>query len=100
EAKLEKATNRPSAERDGRNESVFPCTPFESTLTRFVVPVRRSRTKTSGRPLVSPGNRFEAKLSKATWRPSPEKQGEADWALACAPLESTLAREVCRVSRS
>ena len=34
--------------------------PVPATLTRVVVPARRSRTKTSGPWLVSPGTRFVA----------------------------------------
>ena len=40
------------------------------TDTRVVVPATRSRTKTSGAPLVSPATRFWAPETKATYRPS------------------------------
>ena len=45
------------------------------TLTRSVRPVRRSRTKTSQVPLVSPGTRLLASELKATNRPSAESRG-------------------------
>ena len=46
--------------------------PPEATLTRMVVPVRRSRTKTSGRPFVSPSTRLEAYEVNITYRPLDE----------------------------
>ena len=53
---LANATKRPSAEIEGRRWRRSPCAPPESTLTRVVVPVWRSRTKTSATPFVSPGD--------------------------------------------
>src|SRR5439155_5079 len=43
-----------------------PCAPPVATLTRSVVPFRRSRTKTSKTPFVSPGTRLVAPLVNAT----------------------------------
>ncbi len=42
------------------------CSPSEPTDTRVVVFVRRSRTKASGWPLVSPATRLEAEEMNAT----------------------------------
>jgi hypothetical protein len=39
---------------------LLACRPLLLTLTRVVRPDFRSRTKTSERPLVSPGTRFDA----------------------------------------
>ncbi len=70
-----KPTKRPSALIAGRPLSAFACVPDESTLTRSVVPVCRSRTNTSSVALVSFGTRFEAGDEKATKRPSPLMAG-------------------------
>ncbi len=75
EAALPNATNRPSAEIEAPRLLPFPCAPAESTLTRSVVPVWRSRTKTSCAPFVSPGTRLVAPLANATKRPSVEIEG-------------------------
>src|SRR5262245_4374768 len=93
-AVLEKATNRPSAERQGEKESPFAWMPEESTLTRVVAPVIRSWTKTSLLAFVSPGTRFVARLSNATMRPS--RDIETLWLppLDCVPSEATLTRVV------
>ena len=53
-AQLKKATNRPSAEIEGRSVWEFACTPRELALTLSVVPLWRSRTNTSNVPFVSP----------------------------------------------
>src|SRR4051794_7591674 len=47
-----------------------PPPPLELTLTRSVVPRRRSRTKTSSQPLVSPGTRLSVSDTNTTNRPS------------------------------
>src|SRR4051794_33668070 len=47
-----------------------PPTPLELTLTRSVVPRRRSRTKTSSQPLVSPGTMLSVSDTNTTNRPS------------------------------
>ena len=65
-----KATKRPSALIAGERLSPFPWFPALSTLTRSVVPVRRSWTNTSATPFVSPGTRLMAAEVKATKRPS------------------------------
>ena len=70
------ATNRPS----GEMASDSPLNPlawrsFVLIETRRVLPVNRSRTKTSKEWLVSLGTRFEAIESKATYRPSAETAG-------------------------
>src|SRR5262245_66576099 len=77
-AKLEKATKRPSEERDGKywmELSPWDCAPPEATLTRVVTPLARSCTKTSQAPFVSPGTRLVAALEKATRLPSAESAG-------------------------
>src|SRR6266850_6059775 len=66
------ATSRPSGEMAGQVLLPFTWLPEESTLTRSVIPVERSCTKTSPQPFVSPETRFELPLSKATNRPSAE----------------------------
>src|SRR5947208_4873223 len=102
-AVLTKATTLPSAEIAGKSFLSFAWAPAESTLTRSVVAVSRSRTNTSATPLVSPGTRLVASLSKATNRPSPERAGQNCSmlaAFACAPVESTLTRSVIPVIRS
>jgi hypothetical protein len=65
-ARLQKATKRPSAEIPGAKQSSTAWIPAESTLARSVVPLWRSRTKTSWCPFVSPDTRFEARLSNVT----------------------------------
>jgi hypothetical protein len=65
-ARLEKATSRPSALVAGSNDPPSACPPLELTLTRLVCLVRRSCTKMSTAPFVSPATRFVAALAKAT----------------------------------
>src|SRR5205085_986013 len=89
-----KATKRPSAEIAGRKVAPLPCAPCESTLTRLVLPVLRSRTKTSLTAFVSPATRLLADERKATKRPSGEIAGSLLPPLPCAPCESTLTRFV------
>src|SRR5262245_57375048 len=87
EAALSKATKRPSADMDGAREppplgSELPCVPSEATLARsvlgvhpstgFPLAIQRSRTKISVWLFVSPATRLDARLSKATKRPSAE----------------------------
>jgi hypothetical protein len=76
EAPEMKATKRPSAEIEAPKPPKSACTPAVLTLTRLVVPVWRSRMKTSDSPFVSPPTRFEATDSKATKRPSAEIEGK------------------------
>src|SRR5438552_10226937 len=102
-AVLTKATTLPSAEIAGKSLLSFAWAPAESTLTSSVVAVSRSWTNTSATPLVSPGTRLVASLSKATNRPSLERAGQNCSmlaAFACAPVESTLTRSVIPVIRS
>src|SRR3954452_16671925 len=47
-----------------------PPTPLELTLTRSVVPFRRSRTNTSSRPFMSPGTMLSVSDTNKTNRPS------------------------------
>jgi hypothetical protein len=93
-ASLSKATYRPSVESDGKKLAPSPSMFPELTLTRSVVPVTRSRTKTSKVPFVSFATRFEASLSKAMNRPSREITGRKLLPFACAPSELTLTRVV------
>src|SRR5947208_3247239 len=94
------ATNRPSAEIDAAKLSPLACAPWESTLTRWVLPVLRSRTKTSPTPFVSPFTSWAADDPKATKRPSAEIATPMLSRLPCAPLELTLTRVVLPVLRS
>ncbi len=66
----------------------------KTTLTRVVVPVSRSRRKTSSVMLVSPATRFDAKLSKTMKRPSAESAGPTLPQLPCPHAESKLTRNV------
>src|SRR5439155_1055441 len=104
EAWLAKATKRPSAETDGdgvhTTDAPLPWVSSEATLTRSVTPVRRSWTKTSSAPFVSPLTRLEARLAKATKRPSAEMDASPEKALAWVPSDATLTRSVMRVRRS
>src|SRR5690349_16610690 len=72
----------------------FACTPRLETLTRVVRWNRRSRTKTSPTPLVSPGTRSVASEEKATYRPSALNLGATLRPSARAPLLETLAISV------
>src|SRR5438552_3012338 len=103
-ALLKNATKLPSAEMAGAKNpaklSSFACVPVEDTLTRFVVPVIRSWTKTSTAPLVSRPTRLVASLENATKRPSAEMAGVKLVPFASAPAEEMLTRSVVPVSRS
>ena len=78
-----------------------PWAPALETLTRSVVPICRSRTNTSGCPLVSPGTRLVAADQKATKRPSALIAGEGELLpSAWAPVVVRLTRSVLPVSRS
>src|SRR5262245_45339322 len=68
-----KTTNRPSAEMEPPYDGASPWRPPAPTLTRSVVPLWRSRTKTSTNPFVSPVTRFVAPRQKETYRPSSDK---------------------------
>ena len=106
-----KATYRPFALIDGallplRERSPPACLPRLLTLTLVVRPVRRSRTKTSARLLVSWATRFDASDRKTTLRPSAlmppafEPPNGSELRRACAPLLETLTRLVLPVRRS
>ncbi len=75
EAPESKATYRPFAEMDGRSLMALPWWPAVDTLTRVVVLVMRSRTKTSPLWFVSPCTRFGMSEANTTRRPSPEMSG-------------------------
>src|SRR5439155_16786291 len=94
------ATKRPLAEIDGTKLAPFPCAPWESTLTRLVLPAFRSRTNTSLAPFVSPPTRLLALDRNATKRPSAEIDAAKLSPLPCAPSELTLTRVVLPVFRS
>jgi hypothetical protein len=49
---------------------LFPCTLPGPSERRLVVPVKRSRRKTSITPFVSPAKRFVAELANVMYRPS------------------------------
>src|SRR6266550_2456689 len=87
------ATKRPSALTDGSRLKPSACLPLLLTLTRSVLPLARSRTKTSIAALVSPPTRLVAIESKATTSPSGLTAGGLNRALmlsACLPLLRTL----------
>src|SRR5919107_2507025 len=100
-----KATYRPFAEIVGSTLPLSPCRPFAPTETRCTRPDRRSRTKTSSAPLVSPGTRLDASDTKATKRPSADIAGTVCCSplppLACSPVPLTDTRTTPdRVRRS
>src|SRR5262245_14255595 len=67
----------------------LPWAPDESTLTRIVVPWKRSRSKQSG-PFVSFGTRSDAKLMNATYPPSGEIAAQELKELPLWPPSATL----------
>ena len=93
-ARLSKATTRPSAESEGDKLTLSPWMPDESTLTLVVWPVRRSCTKMSREPFVSPPTRFVAALWKATICPSAERAAAALKSSPWTPAVLTLTRVV------
>ena len=66
--------------------------PVEETLTRSIVSVRRSYTKTSSAPLVSPATRLVAADWNATYRPSALIAGSQERPSPCVPSDATLTR--------
>src|SRR6476620_10576419 len=100
EASEENATNLRSAEMEGKKEYPFPGLPAESTETRVVVLVNKSRTKMSSLLLVSPGTRLVELDKNATNRPSAEMEGEPDLLFLGLPDESTETRVVVLVNKS
>jgi hypothetical protein len=85
---------------EGCPELPSPCVPSSASDTREVVPATRSRTKTSSFPLVSPGTRFAAKLSNATYRPVLPTAGAPEKSSPCVPSPATDTRSVVPVARS
>ncbi len=100
-ANEENAMNRPSALIEGEKAPKFASAPSFVTLTRLVMPVVMSRTKTSWSLLVSLRTRFVHVDANATKRPSDEMAGDE---LAppkhCEPPLVTLARVVWPAVRS
>jgi hypothetical protein len=97
EAKDSNATKRPSTLSWGAPTnalSAFASVPSLATLTRVVLFVTRSCTKTSATPLVSPEARLLAPETNATSRPSPLTEAEPLSPFACAPPLATLTRVV------
>jgi hypothetical protein len=88
-------TNLPSREIAGSTLNQLAWAPFRPTLTRIVVEDRRSRTKMSISPLVSPATRFAADEANATKRPSPESAAPTVAPSSTAPL---VLRETSRVA--
>src|SRR5918996_1305607 len=72
----------------------LPSAPFVRMLTRLVLPLTRSCTKTSVVALLSLGTRLEAADAKATKRPVAEIAGEVLDALPSTPPVLMEAREV------
>ncbi|GJD76556.1 hypothetical protein CFIICLFH_4814 [Methylobacterium goesingense] len=100
-ARLWKATRVPSAEIEGaRLPPPVLCAPVLSVETRVVVPVPRSLTKMSCRPLVSPVTRLLEVLTKATRVPSAEIEAAVLGPRPCAPALSVETRVVVPVPRS
>src|SRR5439155_233563 len=96
----QKATKRPSALTAGAPLPQLPWVPALSTLTRSVMPVCRSWTKTSAYPLVASATRLVAYDSKATKRPSALIEGLPLEPLPSVPALLTLTRSVVPVHRS
>src|SRR5439155_7654564 len=74
-----------SPEIDGASLSRLAWAPDGPRLTRSMVPVGRSKTKTSTALLVSPATRLVAALAKATLRPSADSDGAEPAASPGAP---------------
>ena len=91
-----KATKRPSAEIDASSlpSPLFTSLPFDFTLTRSVLPVLRSFTKTSASVPASPPVNAPTD-SNATNRAVPEIAGLSLSALTSLPFDFTLIRFVC-----
>lgn len=95
------ATREPSPEIVGSAESPVPLTPAPvARLTRVVVPVERSRRKTSEMVSRSSGSRFVAVERNATYRPSAETDGSADSRFAFVPPAPRLTSVVVRATVS
>ena len=94
------ATKRPSALMASIPLLLFPWVPSLATLTRSVVSVTRSRTKTSNSSLVSPATRLLASELNATKRPSALMAGKRLCSSPSLPSLATLTRSVVPLSRS
>ncbi len=91
EAVEAKARKRPSPESAGLPDRPSAGSPVTEDAS-CVVPVEdSSRTKTSARPLLSPGARLVALEVKASTLPSPESAGCDASASICAPVGETAA---------
>src|SRR5208283_5066495 len=101
-AQLKNATNRPSRVMTGVATTGLVLLEGgpAPTLTRQFVPATRSRTNTSGMPLLSFGTRFDALLMKATNRPSGVMTGLVEAPFAAPPLVDTLTSVVVPATRS
>src|SRR5829696_6938911 len=85
------ADETPSTILMSKSSSETPlCAPDAEVFTRLVVPASRSRTNTSGEPLVSPGTRLSACDQKVTKRPLPLTEGLRLTSLAGAPDDDAL----------
>src|SRR6266508_4023272 len=88
-------TYRPSDEIVGKSLAPLASRPAESTLSRSVVPVSMSWTKTSHAWFMSFGTRVVAPELNVTYRPSAESREKSPLTLSpCTPLEDTLTRVV------
>jgi hypothetical protein len=99
----EKETKRPSPLRSGPLLLPFASLPLLVTLTRWVLPLARSRTNTSTAPLLSPPTRLVAAESNATTSPLLFTAGALERALMpspCLPLLRTLTSSVRPARRS
>src|SRR5204863_3677806 len=99
-AKEAKATLDPSALMLGGAAELFSSVPSEATLTIWVVPATRSRTKTSRTWFVSPATRLDASETNATDRPSAEMDAPKLDPFPEPPPRDTVTSEVSPVARS
>src|SRR6185503_5567378 len=100
-AALTKATYRPSDVRTELRETPLPLLPLAVVLTSTVVPLTRSRTKTSLALLMSPVTRLLAALSNNTYRPFDDIAAGIEFSFPPpVPAESTLTRVVAPLVRS
>jgi hypothetical protein len=95
-----KAIRVPSDESEAPDEAPSAFSPAGVVLTRVVMPVVRSRRKTSVKPFTSPTTSVDAADSHATRRPSAEIIGRKASAFDSSPVDDTLTRSVIPVRRS
>src|SRR5215472_6176273 len=93
QARLRKATYRPSAETAGQVLSPCASCPCQLTLTRSVILVALSRTKTSVALLVSSATRLVASLANAITRPLAETETAQASRSAWTPVVLRLASD-------